>query len=81
MFILCLCFINRRHRVLTYERDKNVLIFRQFHYLKVADTPYFETLPDFEKNKKLLKLLMLSLIILHYRGFLDKIKRNSKFHD
>ena len=43
--------------------------------------PYFQTLPDFEKNKKLLKLLMLFLKILHYRGFLDKTKRNSKFHD
>ena len=43
--------------------------------------PYFQTLPDFGKNKKLLELLMLFLKILHYRRYLDKIKRNSKFHD
>ena len=30
--------------------------------------PYFQTLPDFEKNKKLLKLLMLFLTILHLLG-------------
>ena len=35
--------------------------------------PYFQTLPDFEKNKKLLKLLMLFFKILHYRGYLGKI--------
>ena len=73
MFILSLCFINRRRRVLTYERDKKCVIFRQFHYSKEADMPYFQTLPDFEKNKKLLKLLMLFLKILHYRGYLGKI--------
>ena len=35
--------------------------------------PYFQTLPDLEKNKKLLKLLMLFLKILQYRGYLGKI--------
>ena len=35
--------------------------------------PYFQTLPDFEKNKKLLNFLMLFLKILHYRGYLGKI--------
>ena len=35
--------------------------------------PYFQTLPDFEKNKKLLKLLMLFLKILQYTGYLGKI--------
>ena len=35
--------------------------------------PYFQTLPDFEKSKKLLKLLMLFLKILYYRGYLGKI--------
>ena len=30
MFILCLCFINRRRHVLTYERDKNVLFSASF---------------------------------------------------
>ena len=43
--------------------------------------PYFQTLPDFERNEKLLKLLMLFLKILYYRGYLGKIWRNSKFHD
>ena len=35
--------------------------------------PYFQTLPDFERNKKLLKLLMLFLKMLYYRGYLGKI--------
>ena len=35
--------------------------------------PYFQTLPDFQKNKKLLKLLMLFLKIRHYRGYLSEI--------
>ena len=35
--------------------------------------PYFQPLPDFERNKKLLKLLMLFLKILYYRGYLGKI--------
>ena len=47
--------------------------------------PYFQTLPDFETNEKLLKLLMLFLKILYYRGYLGKIWikiwRNLKFHD
>ena len=34
---------------------------------------YFQTVPDFERNKKLLKLLMLFLKILYYRGYLGKI--------
>ena len=43
--------------------------------------PYFQTLPDFERNEKLLKLLMSFFKILYYRGYLGKISRNSKFHD
>ena len=35
--------------------------------------PYFQTLSDFERNKKLLKLLMLFLKILYYIGCLGKI--------
>ena len=35
--------------------------------------PYFQTLPDFERNEKLFKLLMLLLKILYYRGYLGKI--------
>ena len=35
--------------------------------------PYFQTLPDFERNEKLLKLLMLFFKILYYRGYLGKI--------
>ena len=35
--------------------------------------PYFQALPDFERNEKLLKLLMLFLKILYYRGYLRKI--------
>ena len=35
--------------------------------------PYFQTLPDFERNEKLLKLLKLFLEILYYRGYLGKI--------
>ena len=35
--------------------------------------PYFQTLPDFERNEKLLKLLMLILKIICYRGYLAKI--------
>ena len=35
--------------------------------------PYFQTLPDFEKNEMLLKLLLIFLKILDYRGYLDKI--------
>ena len=35
--------------------------------------PYFQTLPDFERNEKLLKLLMLFLKMLYYRGYLGKI--------
>ena len=35
--------------------------------------PYFQTLPDFEKNKKLLKRLMLFLKILDYNGYFGKI--------
>ena len=31
--------------------------------------PYFQTLPDFEKNKKLLKLLMLFLMLFLIRNF------------
>ena len=34
---------------------------------------YFQTLPDFERNEKLWKLLMLFLKILYYRGYLGKI--------
>ena len=43
--------------------------------------PRFQTFPDFKRNEKLLKLLMLFLKILHYRGYLGKTSRNSKFHD
>ena len=35
--------------------------------------PYFQTLPDFERNEKLFKLLMLLLKILYHRGYLGKI--------
>ena len=35
--------------------------------------PYFQTFPDFERNEKLLKLLMLFLKILYYRSYLGKI--------
>ena len=35
--------------------------------------PYFQTLPDFDRNEKLLKLLMLFLKILYYRRYLGKI--------
>ena len=49
------------------------LIFRQFHYSKEADIPYFQTLSDFKRNEKLLKLLMFFLKILYYRGYLGKI--------
>ena len=42
-------------------------------YSKVANMPYFQTLPDFEKNEMLLKLLLIFLKILDYRGYLDKI--------
>ena len=35
--------------------------------------PYFQTLPDFERKEKLLKLLMLFLKILYYRRYLGKI--------
>ena len=34
---------------------------------------YFQTLPDFERNEKLLNFLMLLLKILYYRGYLGKI--------
>ena len=34
---------------------------------------YFQTLPDFERNEKLLKFVMLFFKILYYRGYLGKI--------
>ena len=41
--------------------------------------PHFQPLPDFEKNKKLLKLFLLLLKILHYRGYRAKYKEIRNF--
>ena len=35
--------------------------------------PYCQTLTDFERNEKPLKLFMLFLKIIYYRGYLGKI--------
>jgi len=41
--------------------------------------PYLQTFPISEKEKKLLKLLMLFLKILHYRGTWAKYKEIRNF--
>ena len=81
MLILCLCSINRRRCVLPYERVKNGLFSSNFTAGRGPESRVFKLSPISQNLKKLLKLLMVFLKILHYRGYLGKIWRNSKFHD
>ena len=72
MCLYCLC-VSLTDAAFYRTSELKMCYFPPISQSKKADMPYFQTLPDFERNEKLLKLLMLLFKILYYRGYLGKI--------
>ena len=78
------CIVSTFHRQITSRFRTSEMKMGNFTLVLLLNThqfAIFQTLPDFEKNRMLSKLLMLFFKILHYRDHLGKIRRNSQIHD